>query len=92
MTLIENLQARKKTTRHWIHCIGVFVTLGMWLPFYVIILAFRAIHNRDIDSQINGAALAMADMRSAQTAVIVNEALRKAQVQQDFDDNLPLPR
>jgi len=59
MTLIEKLQAKKKVTRHWLHCLGVVFTFGTWLPFYIMIVAFRAIHNRDIDSQIGGAALAM---------------------------------
>jgi hypothetical protein len=87
MTLIEKLQARKKTTRHWLHWIGIFITFGFWLLPYIVILAFRAIHNRDIDSQINGAALALDRQRGGD---YTNEELKRAQIRADFDDNLPL--
>lgn len=57
--LYERLLSERRNTKHWLHVILSVVTMGMWLPVYLIRVTCNASHNRRIDDKMNGALAAM---------------------------------
>lgn len=64
MNTYDKLQAEKKKCTHWLHIILLILTMGFWLPIYLIVYAGVKRHNAMIDIKMMGALAAQRDYQS----------------------------
>lgn len=59
MNLYKEMESKRKHVRHWLHIILTLITMGLWLPVWIILAVRAATFNRDLDVRMSGAFEAM---------------------------------
>lgn len=63
MNMYKEMESKRKHVRHWLHIILTLITMGLWVPVWVIVAVRAASFNRDLDVRMSGAFEAMSSGR-----------------------------